>query len=84
MCRRKLTLRVGKADSQSASLGLTLANIGGGIPHPTTVRADVGGQLHLGHNCDEPGLDWNIVTKGPRKSLSISIRITAMGGHNLL
>lgn len=55
MCRCKLTLRVGKADGQSAGLGLTLADIGGGIPHPAAVRANVGGKLHLGHNYDEHG-----------------------------
>lgn len=43
-----LTLAVGKADGQGLSLGLTLADIGGGIPHPAAVRADVGAQLHVG------------------------------------
>lgn len=41
------TLRVGKADSKGNGLGLTLADIGGGVPHPASVRSDVGGQLHL-------------------------------------
>lgn len=41
------TLRVGKADSKGHGLSLALANIGSGVPHPTPVRSDVGGQLHL-------------------------------------
>lgn len=45
------TLRVGKADSKSHGLGLALANIGGSVPHPASVRSDVGGQLHLGDDC---------------------------------
>lgn len=45
-----LTLAVGKADSQSLSLGLALADIGGGVPNPAAVTADVGAQLHVGDN----------------------------------
>lgn len=45
-----LTLAVGKADSQSLSLGLTLADIGGSVPNPAAVTADVGAQLHVGNN----------------------------------
>lgn len=44
----KLTLAVGKTDSQGLSLGLTLADIGGGVPDPGAVTADVGAQLHVG------------------------------------
>lgn len=43
----ELTLAVGKANSQSLSLGLTLADIGGGIPDPAAVTANVGAQLHV-------------------------------------
>lgn len=43
----KRTLRVGEADSKSHGLGLALTDIGGGVPHPASVRSDVGGQLHL-------------------------------------
>lgn len=43
-----LTLAVGKADGQSLSLGLALADIGGRIPDPAAVTADVGAQLHVG------------------------------------
>jgi hypothetical protein len=50
--RRKLTLGVREPDGQSLSLGLALAHVGGGVPHPTPVAADVGGELHVGDNCD--------------------------------
>ena len=46
-----LTFAVGKADSQGLSLGLTLADIGGGVPHPAAVTTHVGAQLHIGDNC---------------------------------
>jgi hypothetical protein len=42
------TLSVGKSDGQSNSLGLTLADIGSSVPHPASVGANVGGELHLG------------------------------------
>ena len=48
--RGQLTVRVGEADSQGDSLGLTLADIGGSVPHPRPVGADVGRKLHLGNN----------------------------------
>lgn len=44
------TLRVGESNSQGNSLGLALADIGGGVPHPAAVGANVGGELHLGHD----------------------------------
>lgn len=47
------TLRVGKADSKSDGLGLALANIGRGVPHPASVGSDVGGKLHLRDNWEE-------------------------------
>ena len=48
--RRRLTLRVGEADSQCDSLGLALTHISRRVPHPAAVRTDVGRELHLGHN----------------------------------
>lgn len=39
----KPTLGVTEADGQSDSLGLALADIGGGVPDPGAVGADVGG-----------------------------------------
>lgn len=45
--RRIHTLSVGKSNSQGNSLGLTLADVGGSVPDPTAVRADVGRELHL-------------------------------------
>lgn len=45
---QSLTLTVGKADSQCSRLRLTLTNICGGVPHPATVTADIGVQLHVG------------------------------------
>ncbi|KAI6776706.1 hypothetical protein HG530_000651 [Fusarium avenaceum] len=45
---REHTLGVGESDSQGNSLGLTLADIGSGVPHPAAVRTNVGGKLHLG------------------------------------
>jgi hypothetical protein len=52
-CRwnRRLTLAVGEADSQRLSLWLALADIGGGVPDPAAVAADVGRQLHVRDNC---------------------------------
>jgi hypothetical protein len=44
----ELTLAVGETDSQGLSLGLTLADIGGRVPDPAAVTADVGAQLHVG------------------------------------
>ena len=43
-----LTLTVGETDGQGLSLGLALGDIGGGIPDPAAVTADVGAQLHVG------------------------------------
>lgn len=43
----QLTLAVGETDSQSSSLRLALADICGCVPHPATVTADVGAQLHV-------------------------------------
>ena len=43
----KPTLSVGESNGQSDSLGLALADIGGGVPHPAAVGADVGRELHL-------------------------------------
>lgn len=48
---KSLTLAVGKADSQSLSLRLALADVGGSVPDPAAVAADVGGKLHVRHNC---------------------------------
>lgn len=45
-----LTLAVGETDGQGLSLGLALADIGGGVPDPAAVAADVGRQLHVGNN----------------------------------
>jgi hypothetical protein len=45
-----LTLAVGETDSQGLSLGLALADIGGGVPDPAAVAAYVGRQLHVGNN----------------------------------
>lgn len=49
---KERTVGVGKSDGQGNSLGLALADIGGGVPHPAAVGADVGGELHLGNDCD--------------------------------
>lgn len=45
---RKHTLRVGESDGKGDGLGLALGNVGGGVPDPRSVRADVGRELHLG------------------------------------
>lgn len=50
---KKLTLAVSETDGQGLSLRLTLRDIGGGVPDPAAVTADVGAQLHVGH-------DWKI------------------------
>lgn len=47
----KLTLRVGKSDSKSLGLWLTLTNISSSVPNPASVRANVGRQLHVRDNC---------------------------------
>lgn len=43
----QLTLAVGEADGKSLLLGLALGDVGGGVPDPAAVTADVGVQLHL-------------------------------------
>lgn len=45
-----LTLAVGETDSEGLCLGLALADVGGGVPHPAAVGTDVGGELHVGNN----------------------------------
>ena len=45
---KQLTLAVGETDGQGLSLRLTLRDIGGGVPDPAAVTADVGAQLHVG------------------------------------
>lgn len=50
MARKVHTVGVAESDSQGDGLGLALADIGGGIPHPAAVGADVGGELHLRDN----------------------------------
>lgn len=47
MKENQLTLAVGKADGKSLLLGLALGDVGGGVPDPAAVTADVGAQLHL-------------------------------------
>lgn len=44
------TLRVAEADGKGDSLGLALRHIGGGVPDPAAVGADVGRQLHIRDN----------------------------------
>ena len=72
---QKLTLAVGKADSQSLGLGLALADIGGGVPDPAAVTADVGAQLHVGD-------DWNSVSKMSLKVIH-GIQLTVVVGADL-
>jgi hypothetical protein len=43
-------LGVTETDGKSSSLRLALRDIGGGIPDPAAVAADVGGELHVGNN----------------------------------
>jgi hypothetical protein len=43
-------LGVAETDGESSGLGLTLRDIGGGVPDPTAVAADVGGELHVGND----------------------------------
>ena len=45
------TLGVGEADGERHGLGLALADVRGGVPHPAAVRPDVGRELHLGDDC---------------------------------
>ena len=52
---RALTFRVGEADGQGLGLGLTLGDVGGGVPHPAAVAADVGGELHVGNDWGSQG-----------------------------
>ena len=47
----ELTLAVGEADGESLLLGLALGDIGGGVPDPAAVTADVGAQLHFRDDC---------------------------------
>lgn len=47
------TLGVGEADGERDGLGLALAHVRGGVPHPAAVRPDVGRELHLGDDCTE-------------------------------
>ena len=47
----QLTLAVGEADGESLLLGLALGDIGGGVPDPAAVAADVGAQLHFRDDC---------------------------------
>jgi hypothetical protein len=44
-------LRVAETDGESSGLGLALGDIGGGVPDPAAVAADVGGELHVGNDC---------------------------------
>jgi hypothetical protein len=44
-------LGVAETDGESSGLGLTLRDIGGGVPNPAAVAANVGGELHVGNNC---------------------------------
>ena len=50
ICADVLTLAVAEADGKSLSLGLTLRNIGRGVPDPGAVAADIGRELHVGDN----------------------------------
>ena len=43
-------LRVAETDGKSSGLGLALRDIGGGVPDPAAVAADVGRELHVGNN----------------------------------
>jgi hypothetical protein len=43
-------LGVTETDGKSGSLGLALGNIGGGVPNPAAVAANVGRELHVGNN----------------------------------
>jgi hypothetical protein len=43
-------LGVAETDGESSSLGLALRNIGGGVPDPAAVAANVGRELHVGNN----------------------------------
>jgi hypothetical protein len=45
-------LGVAETDGEGSGLGLTLRNIGGGVPDPAAVAADVGGELHVGNDCE--------------------------------
>lgn len=48
--QRRHTLSVSETDSQGDGLRLSLADIGGGVPDPAPVGADVGRELHLGND----------------------------------
>ena len=45
------TLAVGEPDGQRLGLRLPLADVRGRVPDPAPVAADVGGELHVGHDC---------------------------------
>jgi hypothetical protein len=47
---RELTITVGEANGKGLSLGLTLTDVGGCVPHPAAVAADVGRELHVRNN----------------------------------
>ena len=48
--RWTLTFGVGEPDGKGAGLWLTLTDIGGNVPDPTAIAADVGRQFHVrGH-----------------------------------
>jgi hypothetical protein len=43
-------LRVAETDGKSSGLRLALRDIGGGVPNPAAVAADVRRELHVGNN----------------------------------
>ena len=52
-----LTLGVGKSNSKSLGLWLSLTDISGSVPNPTTVASNVGGELHVRNNCEIVSLE---------------------------
>jgi len=45
-------LRVAEADGESLGLWLALRDIGGGVPDPAAVAANVGRELHVRDDCE--------------------------------
>lgn len=43
-------LGVAETDGKGSGLGLALRDIGGGVPDPAAVAANVGGELHVGND----------------------------------
>jgi len=54
-------LAVAEADGEGLGLGLTLTDIGGRVPYPRTVGADVWRELHVGDDCVSQSVTWRVL-----------------------